>query len=154
VGRWSTHPDSQIGYHRTIRSPGGCRPARFRLDRLKSPGCRTRRTARRDDSTGASTGGFVLGPRFLRKQLAGRCLLGDLLDHRLENLLDHRLENLLDHRRENLLAHRLENLLDHRLENLLDLFGCENQAVTFCLAPDPVSLGLHHARRVALHSDP
>ena len=137
MGRWSTHPDSQIGYHRTVREPGGCRPARFRFDRLKSPGCRTRRTARRNDPADASATKFVLGRRFLRKQLAGRCLLGDLLDHR----------------RENLLAHRLENLLDHRLENLLDLFGCENQAVTFCLAPDPVSLGLHHARRVALHPD-
>jgi len=121
MGRWSTHPGSQIGYHRTIRGPGGYRPARFRFDRLKSPGCRARRTTRRDDPTGASAAGFVLGPRFLRKQLAGRCLLGDLLDH--------------------------------RLENLLDLFGRDNQAVTFCLAPDPVSLGLHHARRVALHSD-
>jgi hypothetical protein len=145
VGRWSTHPGSQIGYHRTIRGPGGCRPARFRFNRLKSPGCRARRTARRDDPTGASAGGFVLGLRFLRKQLAGRCLLENLLNHRLENLLNHRLENLLNH--------RLENLLNHRLENLLNLFGCDNQAVTFCLAPDPVSLGLHHARRVALHSD-
>ncbi len=117
--RWSTHPGSQIGYHRTIRGPGGCRPARFRFDRLKNPGCRTRRTARRDDPTGASAGGFVL-------------------DHRLENLLNHRLENLLD--------------LFGR-DNLLDLFGRDNQAVTFCLVPDPVSLGLHHARRVALHSD-
>ena len=141
MGRWSTHPGSQIGYHRTIRGPGGYRPARFRFDRLKSPGCRARRTTRRDDPTGAFAAGFVLGPRFLRKQLAGRCLLGDLLG----DLLDHRLENLLDH--------RLENLLDHRLENLLDLFGRDNQAVTFSFAPDPVSLGLHHARRVALHSD-
>ena len=125
MGRWSTHPGSQIGYHRTIRGPGGYRPARFRFDRLKSPGCRARRTTRRDDPTGASAAGFVLGPRFLRKQLAGRCLLGDLLG----------------------------DLLDHRLENLLDLFGRDNQAVTFSFAPDPVSLGLHHARRVALHSD-
>jgi len=129
MGRWSTHPGSQVGYHRTIRGPGGCRPARFRFDRLKSPGCRTRRTARRDDPTGASASEFVLGRRFLRRQLAGLYLLGDLLDH------------------------RLENLLDHRLENLLDLFGRDNQAITFSLAPDPVSLGLHHARRVALHSD-
>ena len=133
MGRWSTHPGSQIGYPRPIRGPGGYRPARFRFNRLKSPGCRARRTARRDDPTGASAGGFVLGLRFLRKQLAGRCLL----DHRLENLLDH----------------QLENLLDHRLENLLDLFGRDNQAVTFSLAPNPVSLGLHHARGVALHSD-
>jgi len=70
---------------------------------------------------------------------------GFVVDHRLGNLLDHRLGNLLDH--------RLGNLLDHRLENLLDLFGRDNQAVTFSFAPDPVSLGLHHARRVALHSD-
>ena len=60
---------------------------------------------------------------------------------------------VVDHRLGNLLDHRLGNLLDHRLGNLLDLFGRDNQAVTFCLVPDPVSLGLHHARRVALHSD-
>ena len=59
----------------------------------------------------------------------GRCLLGDLLDH------------------------RLGDLLDHRLGDLLNLFGRDNQAITFSLAPDPVSLGLHHARGVALHSD-
>jgi len=110
MGRWSTHPGSQIGHHRIIRGPGGCRPTRFRLDRLNSPGCRTRRTARRDDPTWASAAEFVLD-------------------------------------------HLFENLLNHRLENLLNLFGRGNQAVTFSLAPDPVSLGLHHARRVALHPD-